>query len=450
MDRRFAALAAAGLVMGACGGGGTPADGGIDAAIELDDAGPEDGGPADAGPADAGPEGDAGAPGPRTMARDEARAGVADVELARDAIPAATRTGAEFLDLDLLTVRLDAVIGEKIGSPIDIAGVIGEKSMPTLSLTVPAVATLVIAQELDVAIEDLESLLGGTSWATSGDAMVRALGDAAVALHERLNVLRGLMWARLRELVDGAAGTSFRDVPGYADERTVDVLGSTTLHFVVEGNSASDPVATIDVDCGDFPATIRVVDEETGAEVLASTPGVPGMPTTARLPIGSDDPRALRAEISVPDALGWDPCAVSVLGHRHFRGASETIDGGEQGAFAIANMDWIVHTSSIQGTLDAGSTLDAGRVATLERFLRETSAAASRVRRLETTGAIDADDYEIHEMVIRRVILGLSSRLRADPTIMGETSIVEGLMGLESTCGTMLDESAPGHMGAAT
>ncbi len=433
------------MLLLACGGPTDPAiDGGADDS-SIPDAGPDDGGIE----LDAGSDPDGGMAGPTVSgARDEARARVDTMEMARVAVPVDMRVGSAFLHLDLISTRLDAIIGEKSTSLIEVAGIIGEKSM-TRSLTVVAVPALVIALQLDATVRDLDAMIAVSTWSASGEPTLVALEIECVAMRGEVAALRDVMWARFRELADGAVVMP-RDEPGYVDTRIVETItGTTAIDVVVEGRSATDPTATVSADCSDFPANVRVLDAE-GGELVPETVGPGGEPNVIPIELGHDDLHVLRIEVSVTDLEFWNTCTVSVSGRRRLRGARETIDALEQRAITTEATSWATNGDGLRTALDRARTagsIDVGRIEAVEHFAREATAAVSRQRNLQVATSIDVEDWEIDQLVLERIILPLADTLIADPEIAADVMLTGHISAWQSSIREMLVESAPGHEG---
>lgn len=428
----------AGALLCACGGetDEPDPDAGNDASV-APDAGPDDGGTDDGG---TDPDG-----GPTPLlARDEARAGVASMEAALSAVPVDMQDGSAFLQLDLIAVRLDAIIGEKISSLIEAAGIIGEKGNTTLALSDISVTLLVIAQQLDATVRELDAMIAASTWGASSVTALEDLETACIELRDKIAVLRDVMWDRFRAQV-ALGGLVPRDEPAYVDSRVVDTIGGTNvIDVVVEGRSAADPTATISASCGDFPAELRVVDAE-GGELVPRTVGAGGgSPTVVSVPVGHDVLRVLRIELSISDPA-WNRCTLVLTGRRQVRGAAEPIDALEQTAIAREDGSWSTNGSGIETMLPTG-TLDAGRIATVEQFARDADAAVSRLRGLSATSStIEAEDYEIDRLVLEQIIVPLADLLIAD---LGDPMVTVHIQAWRDTITALLAESAPGHLGA--
>lgn len=422
----------AGALLCACGGGpdDPEPDAGTDASV-APDAGPDDGGTdPDGGPT-------------AILARDEARAGVSTMEAALSAVPVDMQDSSAFLQLDLIAVRLDAIIGEKISSLIEAAGIIGEKGNTTLALSEVSVTLLVIAQQLDATVRELDAMIAASTWGASSVTALEDLETACIELRDKVAVLRDVMWDRFRAEV-ALGGLVPRDEPAYLDSRVVDTIGGTNaFDVVVEGRSAADPTATISASCGDFPAELRVLDAE-GGELVPRTVGAGGEPTVVSVPLEHDVLRVLRVELSISDTTTWNRCTVVVTGRRQVRGAAEPIDSLEQTAIAREDGSWSTNGGGIQTMLPAG-TLDAGRIAVVEQFARDAGAAVSRLRGLSAASStIEAEDYEIDRLVLERIIVPLADLLIAD---LGDPMVTVHIQAWRDTITALLAESAPGHVG---
>lgn len=441
MRDRTNTLMLAGALLCACGDPPTvpPADAGADASA-TDDGGPGDGGV----------EPDGGSEPTRGEVLAQSRDDLAAVDTAVLAIPAGMRETGAFLQLQLVEVRLDAIIGEKGSGAIDLAAIIGEKGT-TLSLRPISIQALVVAQQLDAAIRELDAMIESSVWGASGDPDLATLETACITLRDGLLSLRDRLWLRFGELVDTTVLTP-RDEPSYVDSRAIElVAGATAIDVVVEGRSAAEPTATIETSCASFPTDVRVIDSETGEELVPTTSSVGGVPNVVEVDLGHDDVRVLRVEVSTTDGSGWTPCTVTISGRRRFRGARETIDTIEASAIASADADWSAAAGGIASQIAMASPtgpLVEDRVASLESFARDATAAVSRLRTHGRAGTVDEEDYEIHQLTLQEVILPMSDALLADPGISSDAMLTPHLDTWRRVIGELLAETAPGHAGA--
>ncbi|WP_157069661.1 hypothetical protein [Sandaracinus amylolyticus] len=419
----------------------------------LPDAGSFDAG-ADAGtpPVDAG-EADAGPPSPIEMARDDARVQVAEAGEAFGMLPAATRESAELLAVDLTFVRLDAVIGEKTTSLIDLVGVIGEKRLiRPASLPVNAIPAIVVARQLARVVRDIDFQLENAAWAASTEPLRMALRMRLVEARESLATLRDLVWDRYREIVDSVPITEYPEDTGYDDAMVVMVPpGGVDMHAIVEGRDAAMPEANISVDCG-RAVFVTVYDEErAGAEIVAPEMVMLG---GISVPLPAETPSSIR--IAVEDTVSdgtWTQCTFQVFGHRHWRGEAIELDASENTTLDTLTTDWQTHSAMLQGALEAiiasGGAGEREAATAVRAFIAEMNGETSTWR--GPIRALHEDDYEIHDLVFTRVIDVVGQHLETSPALTSsgvfETVRTE-LAGLRMTEDAARETLAPTHMGA--
>ncbi|WP_236519523.1 hypothetical protein [Sandaracinus amylolyticus] len=415
------------------------------------DAGSLDAG-TDAGtpPVDAG-EPDAGPPSPIEMARDDARMQVAEATEAFGMIPAASRESAELLAVDLTFVRLDAVIGEKSTSLIDLVGVIGEKRLiRPASLPINAIPAIVVARQLARVVRDIDDQLANAAWAASTEPLRMALRTRLTEARDSLAALRDLVWDRYREIVDSVPITTYPEDTEYEDAMVVMVPpGGIDMHAIVEGRQVTAAEANISVDCG-RAVFVTVFDEERGGTQIVGREMV--MLGGITVPLPAETPSSIR--IAVEDSVSdgnWTQCTFQVFGHRHWRGDAIELDDGENTTLDTLTNDWRMHNAMLQGALEAiiasGGAGEREAATAVRAFIAEMSGDTGTWR--GPIGALHEDDYEIHDLLFTRVIDVVGAHLETSPALTSSgvfDTVRSDLAALRMTEDTARQTLAPTHM----
>ncbi|UJR86992.1 hypothetical protein [Sandaracinus amylolyticus] len=432
------AIVIAAVLAGCGGGGGGDVDAGVDAAIELDATVPSD------ASSDAGVDAFVELPGPITMSREAAQTSLAVVQDAVADIPEAMRTDIDLVRIDVLSVRLDAVIGEK--SVIDIAGVIGEKGIETRSLGAAAIPALVVVRQLERAIIDVGEL------ALEGFPDNAAMTDALSDLRDDLAVLLTHMRERYTELVDATADVRLRVDTDYVARRPMILVAPAggRVSVIVEGESAAMPEATLQVSCDSGAPAYRVFDEEHGGMIADMVSGTaPTITGTLAVPAG----RASSLRIEVNDTFGVTPapaCTVQVSGTRDWRGTTIQTDASELDSLMLHAATFDAQHRSIVDTmarLDGEVSPEAQSAFELVREYLEELVAESAVWRALPFG-FEEEEHELMELVLGSVLspIGIVIEARLGSRAEELTQIVTDLMEMRDTndqARTLLD---PTHM----
>ncbi|AKF09560.1 hypothetical protein [Sandaracinus amylolyticus] len=434
--RRTIVIAA---LLAGCGGGGDggDVDAGVDAAIEIDATVPSDAG------SDAGVDAFVEPPGPITMSREAARSSLVVVQDVVADIPEAMRTDIDLVRIDVLSVRLDAVIGEK--SVIEIAGVIGEKSVGTRSLGAAAIPALVVVRQLERAIIDVGEL------ALEGFPDDAALTAALSQLRDDLAVLLTHVRERYGALVDATADVRLRVDTEYVAARRLSLVApaGARVSVIVEGESEAVPQATLTVGCTAGAPAYRVFDEERGgmiADMVGTGTSVRG---TFAVPAG----RASSLRIEVNDTLGVTPsptCTVQVSGTRDWRGTTIETDAVELDDLMLATATFETQLESVVDTmarLDGEVSPAAQSAFDLVREYLEEMVAESAAWRVLPVG-FEEEEWDVMSLVLGSVLssIGIVLEGRLGSRAEELTPIVTDLMemrGANDDARVILD---PTHM----
>jgi hypothetical protein len=310
-----------------------------DAGPQLDagaDAGPMDAGSMDAGapdaaPPDAGPDAgpdpamlDAGPPPVSELGAD-VMANLGTLETAVSGVPAEMRLDGAFLDIDVGSAGVNAIIGET--------------GLMTLALSDATVRALADLQQCNAVLDILDSAHDALSDAI--DPSLVAVRDQLTTLIDSLTAYRDGVARLYRERLDaGIIGTPVVIDP-FSERLNVRTTGSPLhLRYVIEGASASMESASLELSCfADDPVTVTVVQEDTGAE-LATASGAGFVPELS-VPAPFDTPTAVDVIIETTPSSGvWEGCNAWMTSRRSLRADPVIIDMSQGGSFAMAIADW--------------------------------------------------------------------------------------------------------------
>jgi hypothetical protein len=314
------------------------------------------------------------------------------------------RADIDLVRADVLSVRLEAVIGEK--SVIEIAGVIGEKS--TLALGTPAIAALFITRQLVEAISDLGNAIGRLGTAPALDPLRTAGNDLLVSL----STLHSEMEARYRELAALDATLPGTEALAHVDAREIHLVpGLATVHGILEGAPGHTGGAGR-VTCGGAtmpPIAVGVIDQDGGGDLGSGTP-----PLT--LAIASDRPTPIRIDVSAISF--YDLCRVEIEGRRHFRAAPIALTSAEISDLGMRSVDWDMRMTILGGQIammGTEGTADEIAVAPeVEAFVRELTGETGAWRAIPAT--MSPEDADMLGFQIA-VTSALSLAIEANPAL---------------------------------
>lgn len=365
------------------------------------------------GTPDAAPDAAATPPTPLEMSRDQARADIDALASAATAVDSTLLEAAAELELDVALVRLDAVIGEKIGSPIDIAGVIGEKSMGgTRALRAPWGVIRVIERNLVQAAAELGAVLGALPTTDPRlEALRTALSDAIGSIMQ----LHTLLVARFAEIAMLDALLPGRESPGHIDRHSVHfVPDAATIRSQIDGTATdADGLLSLPSCPGAF-AVVVFDEDDTSAPLLEATGQGPHAFT-----VRTDRPTRLRIEVT--GGAFAASCPISIQGRRHFRGAPILLSGTEPADLRARASTWddtVIRLAGRIQTLAAGGGSDGALQPLLYRYLRDAVDETGRWRAI--VDRIEPEDLDELKIAIE-VVIRLSMGLEASPEVASLT-----------------------------
>ncbi len=339
-------VAFASLLFVACGGDGSTADAGTDAAAPdgggAIDAGPPDAGAVDAGSSDASAADAAMVDGGPPSVQDLGATVMSDVTNVQDAVaavPVMMRVGDAFLQVDVGTAGLNAIIGEN--------------GLQTLALSEATIRALADLRQANVLIDLLTQ--ASATFGASSDPMEMAIHDQLVPLIASLTAYRDGLARLYRERL----GVPFVGTPVVQDmfyENTWFSVDGTPnqIEFVIEGQSSAMASSSLDVICSDS-LDVTVIREDTG-ETLASDSGPDGS-VTLDVPVPYDTPTAVRVTVTTPLVGGmWSSCGASMTTRRSLQTDPVPYDVTAGSPYMTAKMTWDTAVTDAETAYDATGT----------------------------------------------------------------------------------------------